>query len=258
MKKLFQFIGVLLVIVGFSSCSTLSITKGRMFKTPLDYKYSKFDTTSLIQEYKIAVDDAIKLNLFANDGYNFMSLTGGAAGVEANGSNGTRNSFKVRSDSTIKVPIIGKVKVVGMTLEELEGHFERILEAQFQSPFVMAEIDNRRIYVFSGLSSASVYVLQNQKTTLFEVLANIGGIPGQSNASKIKIIRGDLKNPKVYKIDLSTLESMRDAELAMQAGDIIYIEPFINYASIFTSDVASVLSILTTSLLVYSLFNTGN
>ncbi len=257
--KIYRLIGFIALVSLSSSCSTLSVTKGRMLKTPIDYKYSKFDTTLLVQEYKIDVDDDIRLSLYANDGYNFMSLTGGdqASNVQSRANSGG-SSFKVRSDSTIKVPIVGKVKVAGMTLEELEAHFEKVLENQFQSPFVVASIENRRIFVFSGISSASVFRLNNQNTTLFEVLAGVGGIPGSGNASKIKVIRGDLNNPTIYKIDLSTIEGMKKAELRMQAGDIVYIEPFINYASIFTTDVLSVLSVLTTSLLVYSLFNGGN
>jgi len=253
MKKFLMFLGVLVIAMSFTSCSTLSVTKGRMLKTPIDFKYDEFDTTMLVQQYRVVIDDEIQLSMYANDGYNFVSL--GGSGVVSI-SQGT--AFKVRSDSTIKVPIIGKVNVVGMTLEGIETHFEKILESQFQSPFVIAKIDNRRIFVFSGISSASVFMLHNQNTTLFEVLANVGGIPGGGNASQIKLIRGDLDAPKIYKIDISTIEGMRDAELTMQAGDILHIEPFINYATIITSDVLSALSILSTSLLVYSLFNTGN
>ena len=76
---------------------------------------------------------------------------------------------------------------------------------------------------------------------------------GLSNASRIKIIRGDLKNPKIYLVNLSTIAGVKDADLIMQAGDIIYVDPFINYASIVTSDITGILSILTTGVLVYSL-----
>ena len=33
---------------------------------------------------------------------------------------------KVRSDSTIKIPMVGKVKVVGLTLNEIETKFENL------------------------------------------------------------------------------------------------------------------------------------
>lgn len=260
MRKTLKLLAVIALVVSFNSCSIMSVTKGRMFKTSLDFKYDIFDEGQLVGKYKVAVDDVIRIDMYANDGYNFMSLTGGGAAATntRGGANERFNSFKVRSDSTVKIPIIGKVKVVGYTLNELEAYFEKLLESQFQSPFVTVEINNRRIFVFSGISNAKVHILNNENTTLFDFIASSGGMPDQSNASKIKIIRGDLKDPKVYLVDLSTIEGMKAAELTLQAGDIVYIEPFINYGSIFTSDVLSILSVLTTSLLVYSIFNPRN
>ncbi len=251
MSSIFKIVLFLLFVGSITACSTLSVTKGRMLKTPVNFPYSKFDSIEKSKEYKIAVDDEIRLNMLANDGYN-LALLGGASNV--NGASGiTGVSYKVRSDSTVKVPIIGKIKVVGLSMDSLEYLFESILSKQFQSPFVTAQISNRRIYVFSGISNASVFQLNNQNTTLFEVLANSGGIPGGGNASRIKIIRGDLKNPNIYLVNLSSIEGMKDANLIMQAGDVVYIEPFINYASIISTDIASLLSILTTGVLVYTL-----
>lgn len=239
------------LILILNSCSTLSVTKGRMLKTPLDYKYSKFEEVMSTKDYRVAVNDQIMLNMFANEGYSFVNLSGGN---QANNGLGLGQvSYQVRADSTIKVPILGKVNVVGYTMDELEYYFECELEKQFQSPFVTAQINNRRIYVFSGISSASIFLLQNQNTTLFEVIAGVGGVPGNSNASKIKIIRGDLKNPQIYLVDLSTVDGIKEANLTMLAGDIVYFEPFINYASIITGDVTNLLSVLTTGVLVYTL-----
>jgi polysaccharide export outer membrane protein len=44
-------------------------------------------------------------------------------------------------------------------------------------------------------------------------------------ANNIRIIRGNLKNPRVQQIDLSTLDGMRRANLQVEPNDIIYVEP---------------------------------
>ena len=41
----------------------------------------------------------------------------------------------------------------------------------------------------------------------------------------MRLLRGDFNNPEVYVIDLSTIEGLRQANLAVQPDDIIYIEP---------------------------------
>ena len=51
------------------------------------------------------------------------------------------------------------------------------------------------------MSTLIVHILENNNTTLLEALAIAGGI-STGKAKRIKLIRGDLKDPKVYLIDL--------------------------------------------------------
>jgi len=97
-----------------------------------------------------------------------------------------------------------------------------------------------------------LFFLQNENSNLFEILATVGGVSEESNASRIKLIRGDFENPDIYLIDLSTIDGIKTANLNLKAGDIIYIDPFINYGNRITTDIASILSLLSSILLVYS------
>ena len=161
-------------------------------------------------------------------------------------------------DSTIKVPLIGRIEVVGLTLNELENKIEEILKTQFNSPFAIVQISNRRVYLFQGGNKAQVVFLNNENSNLFEILATVGGVSEGSNASRIKLIRGDLENPDIYMIDLSSIEGIKTANLSLKAGDIIYIDPFINYGNRITSDIGSILSLFSSILLVYSITQNSN
>jgi len=249
---------IILAAFALSSCSTLN--KSRMLKTPTNYKFKQFvDSISLKSAYRIAVDDEVSIQMYSNDGYNFISLTGGGAGgnqainntrrsnqagsqVGNRGGNNSGNIFKVRLDSTIKVPLIGRIAVVGLTLGALEKKIETMLKTQFNSPFAIVQISNRRVYLFQGGNEAQVVFLNNENSNLFEILATVGGVSEESNASRIKLIRGDLENPEIYLIDLSSIDGIKTANLSLKAGDIIYIDPFINYGNRITSDIGSILS----------------
>jgi len=237
-----------------------------MLKTPVNYKFKEFiDSVDYKASYKIAIDDEILIQMFSNDGYNIVNIGGnqtnnnggGIIPGSANnvGIDNQRNRFgyKVRSDSTIKVPVIGKIKVVDLTLNQIEEKLELLLQSQVNSPFVIARIFNRRIYIFQGGYSASIFQLQNENTTLFEVLAQAGGVFQEGNASRIKIIRGNLSNPEIYLVDLSTIDGIKNANLNMQAGDIVYIDPFINYGARISNDIGSSLGFISSLLLVYTL-----
>ncbi len=255
---------LLLTIVTISLFSCSALDKSRMLKTPVNYKFKEFiDSVDYKASYKIAIDDEILIQMFSNDGYNIVNIGGNYRNDNIEGTlNGVgvgvgnqRNGvgYKVRSDSTIKVPVIGRIKVVGLTLNQIEEKLELLLASQVNSPFVIARIFNRRIYIFQGGYTASIFQLQNENTTLFEVLAQAGGVYQEGNASKIKIIRGELSNPEIYLVDLSTIDGIKNTNLNMQAGDIIYIDPFINYGARISNDIGSSLGFISSLLLVYTL-----
>ena len=142
------------------------------------------------------------------------------------------------------MPIFGRVYLEGLTVRQAEMLIEDKFSEFYNNPFVLLDVNNRRVMIFAG-SNTTVVTLQNDNTTLFEVLAQSGGIPSDGKANKIKLIRGDLKSPEVYKIDLSTLVGMKDANLVMQANDIIYIETKRNYITKLLSELSPYIAILT-------------
>ena len=96
------------------------------------------------------------------------------------------------------------------------------------------------------------------RSTSADWIFSVGGVSEGSNASRIKLIRGDLENPDIYMIDLSSIEGIKTANLSLKAGDIIYIDPFINYGNRITSDIGSILSLFSSILLVYSITQNSN
>ena len=87
------------------------------------------------------------------------------------------------------------------------------------------------------------------------ILAEAGGVPINSKAYKVKIIRGGLNAPIIRTMDLSRISKMKLYDLNIQAEDIIYIEPVLNISTGLLSQVSPILSLTTTILLIYSLAN---
>jgi polysaccharide export outer membrane protein len=121
------------------------------------------------------------------------------------------------------------------------------------NPFVVLRVTNRRVFVFKG-QIGMVIPLNETPTNILEVLAKSGGLDRTVKAYKIKVIRGDLKDPIVKIIDLSTLEGLRNSDLIVQTGDIIYVEQRKKIATDVLAEVAPILSgisvILTTTILI--------
>jgi polysaccharide export outer membrane protein len=254
-KRITLFIGILFLM---SSCN---INPSVMFKVPKNYDYAVDQTIGNV-EYRIAPNDIISFSIYTNDGFKLVDLTTSAESVtsrsitNSNGQNmGT--PFLVEPDGMIKLPIIGKVKLSGLTVREAEKQLEQQYAIFYNKPFVMIRVTNRRVLVFPGTGgSGRVVNLDNENTTLVEALALAGGITNTGKAWKVKLIRGDLRNPKVMLIDLSTVAGIKNSNMLLQANDIIYVEPVPRISQEILTQIAPIVSIITSVALIYNIART--
>ena len=224
MKKFLGIILIGLLVFLMPSCRVLY--PNLMFQQK-QYQYFEL-AQKQIDQYVIQPGDEMTLKVYARDGFRLIDVIGSSniAGV-----NGTSSVFVasqgltylVDNEGFVRLPVVGEIFVKGYTEKELNRILAERFSGLFVDPFVTVKIENRRAFVFKG-STGGVISLNNGPTNLLEVIAKSGGMAGNSKAFKIKVIRGDLKNPQVFLIDLSTLEGMRKADLIVQSNDIIYIE----------------------------------
>jgi polysaccharide export outer membrane protein len=156
----------------------------------------------------------------------------------------------------MKLPIIGKIKVSGLTVREAEKLLETQYATFYNKPFVLLKVVNRRVLVFPGTGGAGRVVnLDNENTTIIEALALAGGLTNTGKAKKIKLIRGDLRNPKVILINLSTIEGVKQSNMLLQANDIIYVEPVPRYSQEVLTQITPIVGIITSLALIYNIAN---
>jgi len=226
-----------------------------MLKAPKDYDYSQLVDTTYDHEFTLSPNDIIDFRLFTNDGFKLIDLS------TMNDQNGQRMSqqqnnffYLIEHDSLVKLPMIGRVKLAGMTIKEAEDYLENRFAKYYIDPFARLTVNNRRVVVFSGdYSQGTVVEMDNRNMTLLEGIARAGGIPRSGKAHTIKLIRGDKANPEIYFIDLSKIDGMAQATIILQSNDIIYVEPRISLSSEILREWAPIIAVTTSILTLYIL-----
>ncbi len=247
MNKLF-FIAALLAL---SSCT---IAPNRMFKTPDDYKFAEDTTQKTKGPYIIQADDKIELHIFSNDGFKLIDITNSAISQTPSYNEGFQ--YLIEDNGEAKLPVIGRIKLQGLTIKEAEDMLQQKYSLYYRDPFVVIKVVSRRAYVFISDGGKGVTIqLQNDHTTLFEALALAGGTSNYSKAYHIRIIRGDLKNPQVFKADLSSVEGLKNSELEIYPNDIIYVDAEGNLSRRISTDILPYLSLMTSILVLVAYFN---
>ncbi|MDD2687172.1 MAG: polysaccharide biosynthesis/export family protein [Bacteroidales bacterium] len=252
MKK--SIICIVLLALLASSCKVF--LPSRMLHVSSKDQISAFSHSEQTQEYKIAPNDVLRINVYYQNGEDFLDMFSMAdyRTMTASTNPNMGLEFLVEFDGYIKLPYLGYVKIDSMTLREAGLYLEEAYSEYLNNPMVRLQVMNKRVTIFPGGSggSAKVINLVNNNTTLIEALALAGGI-NDGKAYKIKLIRGDLKNPTIYQIDLSTVEGLKQADLVLQANDIIYVEPA-KVLTQFMKEFNPYLSLANTILIIFQLF----
>lgn len=242
-NKISPLVAVVVAACFVSGCKVLD--PSRMMRTEMGYEFDTAEEN--YNEYVINVYDKLDIRVYPNNG---VQLVDGGSTVANNNNNIT--GYLVESDSTVKLPILGRVNLVGMTVPDAEAMLEARYQQYYQEPFVKLTITNRRVVLFkAGSTSGTILSINNEKFTLIEALAQAGGLSDASKAYRIKILRGDIKNPKVYLYDISSLEEIRNSNLVLQSNDIIFVETRPKYIKRVLAEITPYISLVNTVLLVY-------
>ncbi len=243
--KYFLFLSILFY---FSSCKVFR--SNLMLKTPKDYTYNKIADSLIKQDYKIDANDIVNVRIFSNEGFKIVDLA----------SSGQMTRFidldyVVTRDGTCKLPLIGRVKLAGLSVREATEYLEQIYADYYVKPFVFLTVINKRVIVFPGNGGvAKVLNLTNNNTTVIEALALTGGIAEDGKAYKVKLIRNqDNEKPKVYLMDLSKIEGIAVGNSVVLAHDIIYVEPRYRFARTLVGEITPLISLISSTFLLYTL-----
>ena len=259
----------LLVIIPalFLLNSCANVNSNILFKIPKGDKF-EYDSLPLVPEedFRLAPGDRFSFLFGTNNGEKIiLNISGANAGVTGNGNNNNNNgnqmlqqrnaiTYLVRQDGYANLPLLGEIHIAGKTIVELENDLKERLSANYILPFVQIRVTNQRVIIFPGKGDAKVVKLSNANTSLLEVIAMAGGVRNESRSNSIKLMRKtNSREREIYKIDLSTIEGLKHAQMIVQSNDYIYIDFKPRVASSILQEFAPWLSLLTTILLTYNI-----
>ncbi len=254
MKRLIK--SLFVVSITLTLCACANINSNIMFKIPKGENFT-FDSIPLkpTEDYVIGPGDRFTFHFSTNNGERVLSSMTGINNADSynNKNNQLIQDYLVRRDGTAELPVIGLLKVQGYTTIQLEDTLTELLSKNYIDPFVQIKLSNQRIIIFPGRGEAKVVYLSNVNTTLLEVIALAGGLSEDARANSIKLIRKNKNKREIYKIDLSTIQGLKQAEMIVQSNDYVYVDVKPRIASSVLTEVSPWLSILTSVLLIFTL-----
>lgn len=212
-----------------------------MFQVPEGYKLQQ-QVESAEMNYIIQENDYLQLDVYTNKGERIidpdLELTKDLGNQNLN----TRPvpSYLVDINGVAKFPMVGEIKVAGMTIRQAEEVLQKAYTLFYQDAYVILKYINKRVIVL-GAMGGQVIPLSNENIKLIEVLALAKGISNDAKAHNIRVLRDD----QVFVADLSTIDGYLKNNLAIEPGDIVYVEPVRRPVSEGLRDYGLILSMVT-------------
>lgn len=139
-------------------------------------------------------------------------------------------SYQVADDGTITFPLVGSIRVEGMTASDIAAELERLLEKDFfvdvQLQVEIAQYRSKPIVVLGEIRKPGTHYLKGE-TTLGRLVADLGGFT--SNAGSVLEVRrtedddGTLAQ-RVYTFSSAALMAGGEgSDAEMKAGDIVWV-----------------------------------
>ncbi|MFM8913130.1 MAG: polysaccharide biosynthesis/export family protein, partial [Flammeovirgaceae bacterium] len=201
-------------IILLTSCA--SYRQNIMFKASEQAKPEIFqrEATGAEKNYVIQKNDLLTINVFSNKGERIIDpnpeLTNSNL-ANMNNQQVQQFNYLVELNGVVKFPVIGEVKVDGLTLRQAEEITQKEYAKYFKEPFTVINFVNKRVTVL-GAPGGLVIPLTNQNVTVVEVLAMARGLSNDSKADNIKLIR----NEHIYQLDFSTIDSYRKSNMLVE------------------------------------------
>lgn len=228
--RLHHLVLIFLGIFLFHSCiSTEKLTYLQANENTVNDSIAKLALTH--EPYRLQIDDMLSIRVKALD----QDLVNAFNPISQNNLDATTeqrvyfDGFTVNRKGEIKIPILGNLKVIGLTLKEVEQKIEkRLLDEYFKETsniFVTVKLPGIPYTTIGEFGRTGSQVIYKERLTLMEAVANSGDILITGDKTNVIIVRQYPSGVKRHSIDLTDLDAINSPYYYIKPNDLIIANP---------------------------------
>ncbi|MEK6481633.1 polysaccharide biosynthesis/export family protein [Catalinimonas sp. 4WD22] len=135
------------------------------------------------------------------------------------------NGYTVSDEGYIKLPVIGKIKAAGKTVNQIREDITSLVAEYFQNASVKVHLLTFTISVIGEVSRPGQYTVYKSNISFLDGLALGGDLLPTANRNEVHLIRTVNGVSTRSKIDLQQDSLFSSQYYYLQPDDVIYVEP---------------------------------
>lgn len=257
MKKAFiAFIFIIPIILG-SCTSQRKIAYFRNIEASSADSINKYFNS--VHEARICANDMLSiivsaLDPLAAEPFNLPTVAHEMPGSDQAVRNQTLQYYIVDVDGNINFPVIGTIKLVGLTKSQAIKVIEEKLEPHLKDPIVSIKFLSYKISVEGEVQRPGRYAIDNERVTILDALAMAGDMTVYGKRKNVLVIRENFGKLEFARINLNSEEVFTSPYYYLQQNDVIYVEPNNVKAisgmniSLYLSGITTLVSVITVAI----------
>ena len=249
----------LLFAIGFASC----VPQKKM----LFLKEAQMAAANLSKEY--VNDRTVNYRLQPGDNLYIRAINTiderGAAGINGELTSRTTQlssdasiylqSYTVSEDGCIELPLIGKVELKNLTVEEAKTRLQTEMDKYVNETTLIVKLSNFNLTLLGEVNRPGMYKVYQSQINLFEAISMAGNVTNFAKNDEVKIIRQTDNGSEIISVDLGQADILSSPYYYMKPNDIIYVEPLkIKQWGFTTFPYSTVLSVVSLAVTLYLAF----
>jgi len=161
----------------------------------------------------------------------------------------------VDEKGTIQLPLVGSVKIEGLTTTEARELIQSKLINYLKEPVVSLRLINFRVSVLGDVARPGVYPVNNERVNVSEALSMAGDLSITAVRNNVLLVRETDGKRQYIRLNMQSKELFNSPYYYLQNNDVLYIQPGnAKYASVDSSyrNVSIILSALSVIALIIS------
>ena len=155
--------------------------------------------------------------------------------------------YLIDSEGNIDFPVIGKIKLSGLTRSAAIDILKEQLKPYLNNPTILIRILNYKITVLGEVRNPGTFTIPNERITLLEAIGIAGDLQITGVRKNVLVIRDSEGKKTETRVDLTTNELFSSPVYYLQQNDVVYVEPNrakVNSSVVNTANVSLVISVI--------------
>ena len=228
----------LLPLILVASVALLSLTGCKTVREiPYFQNYSEFQYADTIRPYDMTIKpkDRLVITVHSTDkeaAVPFNLVDQGVMDLSERrlvGYHSEMKNYLVDNHGNIEFPLVGRLKVENLTIEQAEEYVKRRIAKYFSEGTdynVVVKIINYDISVMGEVKHPNTFSVQANKVNVLEALAMAGDMTIYGQRTNVKLLREQPNGEyEIHQLDLTDANLLNSPYYYMQQRDILYVEP---------------------------------